>query len=161
IPGGVDAAAALPGANSGDTRRAAGKVGEIDPVGRGGELLVLDDLEVGEIVDQRQQVLAGVRNVRRVIAVFLGQWPGELRPDGLGIGYDTRDGLPQYRRDFAADRRAEGRARRLHRLGGRGGTEHLFGHEVQFVTIVARLGLSEWNEMRLPVALRAFDPQPR
>src|SRR5690606_41779225 len=37
IPGGIDADAALPGANAQDTRRAAGKVGEIDPGGRSEE----------------------------------------------------------------------------------------------------------------------------
>ena len=46
-------------------------------------------------------------------------------------------------------------------FGTSGRTEHLFRHEVQFVTVVARLGLSERNEMGLPVAPRAFDPQPR
>src|SRR5690606_21311266 len=85
----------------------ASHVGQVDAVRRGREMFVLDYFEIGEVVDQREEMLASAADVRSIVAVLVGQWPGELRADRLCIGDDPGDRLAQHRRDLASYRGAD------------------------------------------------------
>jgi len=91
-----------------NARRAPGDVGQIDPIGRGGEVLCFDDLEIGQVVNQRQKMLTGRCDVGGVVAVFISQRSREARADGFGVGDDAGDRLAQHRGQFASKRRWNG-----------------------------------------------------
>jgi len=71
---------------------------QIDTIRRRIEFRRLNRIEIGKILDKRQQMPPRLSNISSIARVFIHQRPRKTRTNGLGIGNNTIDRLTQSRR---------------------------------------------------------------
>jgi hypothetical protein len=135
-----------------DARRAPRCIGQIDGIGQRHEILGLDHLQIGQVIDQPHQMLSRRSDIGGIAGVILGQRPGQARADRLGIGDDAGNGLAQDRGQIAAD---DGALDRRHR-GGRRATDGrwLLGGQAQVEARRLHTRQADRDQRRAPVTLR-------